>query len=259
MTSEGVLIAELAEAKENIRRKYSALKHGEADARAIVAQTLKPIIDPLEKISSNGKTDYKEDEEEEEEDEEQNVENETEFSNNPISVDIESWFRSQAKDRTYGPRKLSNGTIKLGDKEIKFIGNTLVIGGITRLLTPGLVSLLFSKHPYRYTAQELVTYKSILVQTSAHLTIDGTKIKTGGDKYKNIITKLFASGGGGLSVRLQKHNSLVYWNDPNELVDRLRLLLATRSAGNTGVSNEILSIYEELHEAGIIRRIPDDV
>ncbi|KAF0719455.1 Integrase catalytic domain-containing protein [Aphis craccivora] len=40
---------------------------------------------------------------------------------------------------------------------------------------------------------------------------------------------------------------LVYWNDPNELVERLKLLLASKAAGNTGVSNEILSIFEELH------------
>jgi len=64
---------------------------------------------------------------------------------------------------------------------------------------------------------------------------------------------LFASGSG-ISVRLQKHN-LVYWNDPNELVSRLRLLLTSQAAGNTGVSNEILSIYEELLEAGLIKRI----
>lgn len=70
--------------------------------------------------------------------------------------------------------------------------------------------------------------------------------------YENIVNKLFPSGGG---VKLQKHN-LMYWNDPNELIDRLRLLLAFQAAGNTGVSNEI-SIFEELHEAGIIKRIPN--
>ncbi len=57
-------------------------------------------------------------------------------------------------------------------------------------------------------------------------------------------------------MQLQTHN-LVYWNDPNELVDRLRLLLASQSAGNTGVSNEILSIFEELYESGITKKIPN--
>ena len=54
-----------------------------------------------------------------------------------------------------------------------------------------------------------------------------------------------------------QRNNLVYWDDPNELVDRLRLLLASKSAGNTGVSNEIISIFEELREAGLIKRIPN--
>lgn len=40
-------------------------------------------------------------------------------------------------------------------------------------------------------------------------------------------------------LKLQK-NKIVYWNDPNELVDRLRLLLASQAAGNTSLPNEIL-------------------
>jgi hypothetical protein len=44
----------------------------------------------------------------------------------------------------------------------------------------------------------------------------------------------------------------VYWNDPNELVNRLRLLVASQSAGHTGHSNEIVSVIEELREANII-------
>lgn len=43
-----------------------------------------------------------------------------------------------------------------------------------------------------------------------------------------------------------------YWNDPNELVDRLRLLIASKSAGHSGHNNEIISIIEELREHKII-------
>ena len=77
-----------------------------------------------------------------------------------------------------------------------------------------------------------------------------------GNKFTNIISNLFKSGESYNKVILQKHN-LVYWDDPNELVYRLRTLIASQAAGNTGVSNEILSIYEELCEAGIIKRIPN--
>ena len=41
----------------------------------------------------------------------------------------------------------------------------------------------------------------------------------------------------------------VYWDSADELVDRLRLLLASKQAGNTNLNNEIMSIIEELREA----------
>jgi len=170
---------------------------------------------------------------------------------------IINWFQSDDLDKIYGPKlNNSNGVITLGNKKINFFQNTLIIGDITYPLTPGLVRLLFYKHPVAYTENDLETYKQLLVQTSAHLTLDGTKIKKGGDKYTEIVVKLFSASGSGLSMKLQRHN-LVYWDDPNELVDRLRLLLSSQAAGNTGVSNEILSIFEELLEVGLIKRIPN--
>lgn len=46
--------------------------------------------------------------------------------------------------------------------------------------------------------------------------------------------------------------SYIYWNNPNELCDRLRLLIASQQAGHTGHQNEIISIVEELRECGIL-------
>ena len=45
---------------------------------------------------------------------------------------------------------------------------------------------------------------------------------------------------------------IVYWDYPNELVDRLRLLVSEQQAGNKIHTNEILSITEDLREAGYI-------
>lgn len=44
-----------------------------------------------------------------------------------------------------------------------------------------------------------------------------------------------------------------FYDDPNELCERLRLLLASRAAGNTNHSQEINSIIAELRELGIIK------
>ncbi|KAE9522981.1 hypothetical protein AGLY_016612 [Aphis glycines] len=123
---------------------------------------------------------------------------------------IDELLDSYSIDKTYGPKLQPNKTVRLA--------------------------------PKLYTENDLKTYKSILIQTSAHLTSNSKQIKKGGNKYRDIITTLFPSGSG-LSVQLQKH-TLQYWNDPNELVS------PSKAAGNTGVSNEILSIFEELREAG---------
>src|SRR5947199_409178 len=83
-----------------------------------------------------------------------------------------------------------------------------------------------------------------------------------GQKYINIIAPLVGAplvsnkilGKGLLLTMMLTDNKIdyVHWNDPNELVDRLRLLESSRQAGNNAHDNEILSIIEELREAGII-------
>ena len=42
------------------------------------------------------------------------------------------------------------------------------------------------------------------------------------------------------------------WDDPNDLVDHLRILVTKRNAGFIGYENEIQFIFEELREAEII-------
>ncbi|KAE9542747.1 hypothetical protein AGLY_002658 [Aphis glycines] len=237
---DSTVLNELVIAKENIKRKFEALKRGDADIQSYVSQTFKPIIEPLNKLHNQSPTTQTSE-----------AGNDNDISNaiEDLATDNRTGtYRSLEeceKDKIYGPRKKSDGVIKLGHEEVKFKNNEIIINDSSYQLTPGLVELLYSRYPMQYTDSDLNTYKSILIQTSAHLTLDGTKMKHGGAKYKQIICKLFSSGTG---VQLQKHN-LVYWNDSNELVDRLRLLLASQSAGNTEVSNEILSIFEELYES----------
>lgn len=49
-------------------------------------------------------------------------------------------------------------------------------------------------------------------------------------------------------MALKQNIDYVHWDDPNELVDRLRLILASQAAGNNSHTNEINSIIEELRE-----------
>uniref|UniRef100_A0A2S2NK10 Uncharacterized protein n=1 Tax=Schizaphis graminum TaxID=13262 RepID=A0A2S2NK10_SCHGA len=58
--------------------------------------------------------------------------------------------------------------------------------------------------------------------------------------------------GSGLYKDVVLQTQLVYYDDSNGLVTRLNILTSSRSAGNTGVNNEIISILEELRELDII-------
>lgn len=308
------VLCELFKAKENIKRKFIALKSGETDIQTLLSQTFKPIVDPLNKLSNNNNKNNKNSQSPAGvaaaaaiavNDDRQNYNPVQRYPSTTVSEDVDvggddviekhqaptgevctddyrsiinGWFSNHNRDLVYGPRKRRNGIIVFGDKEVDFFRkpNTLVIENRFYHLSPGVIELIFSINPTVYTKLDLLTYKSILIVTSSFRQSERQNIASGGTKCKNIIAKLFSTvgrgggrrhnvvdgfhkrrtGDGRSVVSLQKHN-LIYWDDPNELVSRLRLLLSSRTAGNTGVSNEILSIFEELLEAGLIKKIPN--
>jgi len=75
-------------------------------------------------------------------------------------------------------------------------------------------------------------------------------------KYKSIIAPLLfgkkIEKGMPHIVTLNNKIDYVHWDNPNELVDRLRLLETSRQAGHNAHNNEILLIIEELCEASLV-------
>lgn len=61
--------------------------------------------------------------------------------------------------------------------------------------------------------------------------------------------------GEGLQKRLLRRSTpdFRHWGDPNVLCDRLRLLIFSKQVGNTRLYSKIISILEELQEAGFIK------
>lgn len=170
----------------------------------------------------------------------------------------------------YGVRR-ERGKLMLGSARFFMDDHYFKIAGRNYECTDGLKQLLFEKSPdlSQITSEDLKSYKSMLMETNAHRRdFDSKKpIKTNkGQKYLKIIKPLFrlrketystdgsVSKGDGLTLmkKFKKDVDFVYWDDPNELVERLKLLLASRDAGNTGVGNEIISIIEELRESGVL-------
>lgn len=143
----------------------------------------------------------------------------------------------------------------IGDSRVEFIGNDIFLKNKRYKGTLGLYELLFKKQPKYYNDDDIKNYKQIILKTNAHrryyksnMQIDGSKLR----KYKKIIAPITTGKGMLMKVTDNKITDYIYWNDPNELINRLRLLIASQEAGHTGHRNEINSIIEELQEAHII-------
>lgn len=183
---------------------------------------------------------------------------------------IEGYFTKRKNyDKTYGVKfDLQSNNLYIGNMDLKFGDDSeIIIGDKIYDGSSGLYNLLFMNEPTKYDRKNLTDYKEILQITSAHKRnydplgqINGTR----SSKYRKIIKPLFqrkkraiinqtTSGEGMNMVYNERPIEYVYWDDVNELVDRLRLLNASKAAGNTDShDNEILAIISELREARII-------
>lgn len=123
-------------------------------------------------------------------------------------------------------------------------------------------------HPneFIYSEKDMNDYKSILFDTNVFRTNYSAlgKVRSNrGRKYKYIIAQLInqraqpmmesyvdvlpgGPSGSGMILSNAQPN-VIYYDDPNEIINRLRLLLGSRESGNTGHENEINAIMEELN------------
>lgn len=202
---------------------------------------------------------------------------------------IQEYFEKNAKiDLVYGPKyDASASKWMLGDKHIEFknirgLGDNVLLKNQPVFLQPGeyiiientavfpatdnLYKLIFYNEPGKnFSNEELAYYKEMLELTNAHRTFDN-KLKSAPtvQKYRDIIRPMYVkstssrspvrtrsqqSGGG---IYNNKPIEYVYWDNSNELCDRLRLLIASEEAGNHSHTNEIQAILNELKEAHII-------
>ncbi|XP_074109316.1 uncharacterized protein LOC141534074 [Cotesia typhae] len=128
------------------------------------------------------------------------------------------------------------------------------------IVTP--LELLFRKSPddALITPDDKKKYLDIIQHTNAHrknYDPNRTIYEDTTIKFNKYIADFITKFGKGLPkymiARKQRlPMDYVYWDDPNELVDRLRLLMASQAAGNPSHTNEIISITEGLREAGVI-------
>lgn len=145
-------------------------------------------------------------------------------------------------DLIYGVETKSNGELKIGNLPISFTNDEIIVGNKKYPRTIGLTELVILKRPSdSVTKNDNINYKNILEESKAHLTRDGKlRVHPTSAKFKDIIAPMFKYKGGGVLPKIARQKTLPlfkvahknpmldykYWDDPNELVDRLRLLIA---------------------------------
>lgn len=161
----------------------------------------------------------------------------------------------RGSDHTYGLKQSPEG-VMLGNTYLTLQDDTIIVDGDTYPATRGLLELLVKKEPDMVTVtdDDLLKYKDLLTKTNAHLQKYQPNAKimsTKGVKYMTVIRKLFPPKLETLKVGAG--TSYIFWDNPNELVERLKLLVASKNAGHTNHDNEIISIIEELKEAHYVQ------
>lgn len=187
------------------------------------------------------------------------------LSNNPNKMDNVFGIRTE------------NNCKYIGDSEVKIIKNDIIIKDKKYEGTEGLWELLTTKEPedYNYTNNDYDNYTNIILNTNAVYQNNDKSTKriksSGGYKYKNIIRpillhmgiikdKKYGEGLSNISKstyfknKTKNNVEYKYWNDIDELKERLNLLIGESEAGNDDplIHNEIMNIIEELREEGII-------
>lgn len=171
-------------------------------------------------------------------------------------------------DFKYGVRfDVATDSFAIGNKKLEFVKNSedmyIIDDDGTKIVykgTPGFYELMFKKKPSNYTNWDHDQYKDIVRRSAANrrnYDPEGPTSGNSGPKYTRIIKPMKnpvqARRGMGLLNVNNKKIEFVPWKNPNTLVNRLRLLIASQVAGHTGHNNEITYIIEELKEANIIK------
>ena len=143
-------------------------------------------------------------------------------------------------DRTYGLYD-KNGKFYIGNKLAIIVDNDLVVGRDEYKGTPGPWELIVCKNPDNtiHNDNDKYHYARLMLKTNA--------LRRGNDqesnlpksskapKWSNILSEIWKKWG-----EYEGEGVVVIPSDPNALLERLDLLLASKEAGHTGVGNELV-------------------
>ncbi len=159
-------------------------------------------------------------------------------------------------DKTWGLHS-KYGNFYVGDKQVTIVDDDIYVNlgddSDPKIFegTPGLWELLVSKKPNKdlYNEDDYKKYAELMFLTNSIRYNNNPKSEASksskGWKWKNLMKQIWADRKKYEGQGLEKE-TVVIPSDPNALAERFDLLMASKSAGNTGVRNELVSICDEL-------------
>ena len=159
------------------------------------------------------------------------------------------YLKDPDRDTTFGIRN-EEGLYYIGNKQATIVNNNIIVDGEKFRGTPGLWELIMSKNPEDFTKEDYENYAKLMVKTNALYRGNNPKSShpksSKSDKW-NLIRLIWAKRG-----EYEGKGVVVIPSDPNALLERLDLLLASQEAGNTGVGNELVSMCDELKRQSVL-------
>ena len=266
-----VIVKEYLELKKNIRdnllseriweqqlqtdlsKFYKPITETQKTTTREITEGLKPIKEGIEKIPEAILTIGEEEEEDKEEEYEEDRE---------LVGDIAYYYLNiPNRDPDFGIIKKGRDHF-IGKEHVIIKDNNIFLPkfGETFIGTDGLWELLTSKNPQNFTDEDYDNYDDLMVMTNAlHRDNDEDNPHPKGNhktyKWLNIIRPIWNKKKSRIiypKKGYQGKGVVVIPSDPNALLERLDLLLASQEAGHTGVRNELVSICDELKRQGVL-------
>ena len=215
-----------------------------ATAREIT-EGLRPIREGIENLQPIGEASAKAPEEEEEDE--------------LVGYIAIKYLRldDKVRDRTFGINKIY-GHHHIGDTHVIIHKNNIIIDNEKFMGTPGLWDLIMLKEPKKsYSDKEYKSYIKILLKT--HVLYQDNNPNnpypksSKSYKWNRFLKPIWENRRLDIEeIDIEGKGVIILSSDPNALLERLDLLIASQKAGHMGVGNELVSICDELKRQGVL-------
>ena len=227
----------------DLSKFYKPITETQKTTAREITEELKPIREGIEKLPEAIQPIVKATEEEEEDDEKL------------IGEIAKDYLNMELRDKKFGIRK-EKGHHYIGNKHVIVKNNDIIITKTGEKLegTRGLWELIMSKNQQNFSDMDYDNYKYLIITSNVLHRGDNPKNPypkaSGSFKWVYLLRPIWF----GLKPKKGQEGSgvVVIPSDPNALLERLDLLLASQKAGHTGVRNELVSICDELKRQGVL-------